>query len=65
MQRKPEISVCRIKETVSFISIQNSTHQMALILAQLVLMTFCCGNVGLQLGGGVICVALPWRTGGH
>ena len=26
---------------------------------------FCCGNVGLRPGGGVICVALSWRTSGH
>ena len=26
---------------------------------------FCCGNVGVRPGGGVICVALSWRTSGH
>ena len=65
MKKEKRNWVCPVKEIVSFKSIQIITHQIVLILAQSSIYDFCCESVGLQLGGGVICVALPWQTGGH
>ena len=41
------------------------SNQNCSSLTQLCIYDFYCGNVSLQLGGGVICAALPWQTGGH
>ena len=58
--------ICTFSCSHSGVSSKNKIHhQIVLIFARLCICDFCCGNVGRQLGGGVICVALPWLTGGH